>query len=162
MARVPKRDTAPELAVRRAAHALRYFVDGPPLRGVRRRADLVFPRLRIAVFVDGCFWHGCPCHGNRPRHNGDWWREKIERNRRRDQDTDRRLAETGWTVVRAWEHDDPAAVAATIAAEVIRARSAPSRLSSRLSARLSVVSVVAFVSNGCYRESPARQNSVRT
>jgi DNA mismatch endonuclease (patch repair protein) len=117
MARVPKRDTAPELAVRRAAHAL----------GLR--ADLVFPRLRIAVFVDGCFWHGCPCHGNRPRHNGDWWREKIERNRRRDQDTDRRLAETGWTVVRAWEHDDPAAVAATIAAEVIRARSAPSRLS---------------------------------
>jgi len=59
--------------------------DRPPLRGVRRRADLVFPRLRIAVFVDGRFWHGCSCHGNRPRHNDDWWREKIERNRRRDQ-----------------------------------------------------------------------------
>lgn len=82
--RFPKRDTAPELAVRRAAHALglRYFVYWPPLRGVRRRADLVFPRLRIAVFVDGCFWHGCPGHGNRPRHTGDWWRAKIERNRR--------------------------------------------------------------------------------
>jgi DNA mismatch endonuclease, patch repair protein len=77
--------------------------------------------LRIAVFVDGCFWHGCPLHGNRPRHNGDWWRQKIERNQRRDRDTDQRLGAAGWTVVWAWEHDDPVTVAATVAAQARRA-----------------------------------------
>jgi DNA mismatch endonuclease (patch repair protein) len=77
--------------------------------------------LRIVVFVDGCFWHGCPLHGNRPRYNGDWWRQKIERNQRRDRDTDQRLGAAGWTVVRAWEHDDPVTVAATVAAQARRA-----------------------------------------
>jgi len=117
MSRVPGRDTAPELAVRRAVHALglRYFVDRAPLPGLRRRADLVFPRLRVAVFVDRCFWHGCPAHGNSPRHNGDWWREKIARNQRRDRDTDALLGGAGWTVVRVWEHDDPVAVAQDVA-----------------------------------------------
>jgi DNA mismatch endonuclease (patch repair protein) len=68
--------------------------------------------LRIGIFVDECFWLGCPAHGNRPRYNGGWWREKIERNRRRDRDTALRLAEAGWIVIRAWKHEDPQAVAA--------------------------------------------------
>lgn len=125
MARVPRRDTAPELAIRRRLHAmgLRYYVDRPPLPGLRRRADLVFPRLHVAVFIDGCFWHGCPAHGNRPLHNGEWWRDKLARNQRRDRDTDRRLVEVGWTVFRAWEHDEPSEVAERISQRVEEARS---------------------------------------
>lgn len=115
--------TAPELAVRRAAHALglRYRVDHPlPLDGVRRRGDFVFTRARVAVFVDGCFWHGCPDHGRSPRANGGWWARKIEANRRRDADTDARLAAAGWTALRVWEHDDPARAAERVAAAVRR------------------------------------------
>lgn len=105
------RDTAPELAVRRALHAagLRYRVDLPPLPGLRRRADLVFTRARVAVYIDGCFWHGCPDHGNRPRANAEWWLEKIGRTRARDADTDARLAAAGWRVVRIWEHEETGA-----------------------------------------------------
>lgn len=88
------RDTAPELALRRRLHALgvRYRVDLPPLPGLRRRADIVFPKLRVALFVDGCFWHGCPDHG--PRRfgaNADYWTEKIVANRSRDADTNAAL-----------------------------------------------------------------------
>jgi len=74
--------------------------------GVRRRADLVFGPARVAVFVDGCFWHGCPVHATWPKNNAEFWREKIETNRLRDQDTDRRLTAAGWEVVRVWEHED--------------------------------------------------------
>lgn len=125
MSRIPGRDTAPEIALRRIVHArgLRYFVDRQPLQSLRRRADLVFPRLQIAVFVDGCFWHGCPDHGNRPQHNGEWWKQKIHRNRARDADTDGQLAQAGWTVIRAWEHDDPYDIADRIADAVQRAHS---------------------------------------
>lgn len=107
------RDTAPEMAVRRILHAdgLRYRVDRAPLPDLRRRADLVFGPSRVAVYVDGCFWHGCPEHGTRPIANAAWWRDKIARNRARDADTDLRLEEAGWLVVRAWEHEDPRAVA---------------------------------------------------
>jgi len=115
------RDTAPELAVRRLLHAmgLRYRVDAIPLPSLRRRADLVFRRAQVAVFIDGCFWHGCPEHGNpRPTANGWYWPTKIAGNRQRDADTDRRLAEAGWIVVRAWEHEPPAEVAARVASEV--------------------------------------------
>jgi DNA mismatch endonuclease (patch repair protein) len=102
-----QRDTKPELELRSALHrkGLRFFVNRAPLSAVRRRADVVFPRLRVAVYVDGCFWHGCPLHGTWPKANADWWREKIERNRERDRDTDRRLADANWTVVRVWEHE---------------------------------------------------------
>lgn len=112
------RDTAPELAVRRRLHAmgLRYRVDAVPLPGLRRRADLVFGPARVAVFIDGCFWHGCAEHGNpRPASNGWYWPAKIAGNRERDQDTDRRLADAGWLVVRVWEHEPAAEVAARIA-----------------------------------------------
>jgi DNA mismatch endonuclease (patch repair protein) len=78
----------------------------------------VFPRLKVAVFVDGCFWHGCPVHGTWPKANSDWWRAKIEANRLRDSDTDRRLSEMGWRVVRIWEHEDPEQAALRIAAVV--------------------------------------------
>jgi DNA mismatch endonuclease (patch repair protein) len=107
------RDTAPELAVRRLLHhaGLRYRVDRPPLPGLRRRADIVFGPARVAVYIDGCFWHGCPQHGNQPRANSGYWDAKLAGNRQRDVDTDRRLADAGWHVVRAWEHEPPQAVA---------------------------------------------------
>jgi DNA mismatch endonuclease (patch repair protein) len=102
-----RRDTGPELTLRRRLHALglRYLVDAEPLPGLGRRADLVFRGPRVAVFVDGCFWHGCPVHGTTPRSNTAWWRRKIEANVARDRDTDRRLAAAGWRVVRVWEHE---------------------------------------------------------
>ena len=103
------RDTAPELALRQLLHArgLRYRVDVAPLPGLRRRADVVFTRARLAVFVDGCFWHRCPQHGTSPRSNADWWRVKLDRNVQRDRDTDRALADAGWRVLRVWEHERP-------------------------------------------------------
>jgi DNA mismatch endonuclease, patch repair protein len=119
------RDTAPERAVRSAAHriGLRFYVDRPPLSGTRRRADLVFPRARVAVYVDGCFWHGCPEHATWPAHNADYWRAKIEHNRRRDADTNAQLEAAGWDVVRIWEHEDAEEAARRVAA-VVRARQA--------------------------------------
>ncbi|MDI9902825.1 very short patch repair endonuclease [Rhodococcus sp. IEGM 1409] len=104
-----RRDTKPEIAVRRELHrrGLRYFVDRAPVKGVRRRADLVFPRRKVAVFVDGCFWHSCPQHATFPKNNAQWWTDKLAANVVRDRDTDARLAEQGWTVIRIWEHEDP-------------------------------------------------------
>lgn len=115
------RDTNPEMAVRRILHemGLRYRVDRAPLPGIRRRADIVFGPARVAVFIDGCFWHGCPEHGRpRTKANPEYWSSKIERNRRRDADTDSRLAEAGWAVLRVWEHDDPVVVADLVATTV--------------------------------------------
>ncbi len=104
-----RRDTASELALRSLLHrrGLRYRVDHPPIPRSRRRADLVFSRARVAVFVDGCFWHGCPDHASWPKANAKRWREKILANRRRDEDTDRTLANAGWHVIRVWEHESP-------------------------------------------------------
>jgi DNA mismatch endonuclease (patch repair protein) len=100
--------TGPELALRRAlfARGLRYRVDVAPLPGLRRKADVVFSSAKLAVFVDGCFWHGCPEHGRR-RHevNGWYWPAKIDGNRRRDRETDQVLAAAGWRVLRVWEHE---------------------------------------------------------
>ena len=119
------RDTAPEMAVRRLLHAmgLRYRVDRTPIRGLRRRADLVFGPARVAVFIDGCFWHGCPEHGNpRPASNTWYWPAKIQRNKDRDADTDSRLLAQGWAVVRAWEHENPGDVAAHVGRLVLSRR----------------------------------------
>lgn len=115
-----RRNTVPEMAVRRLVHALglRYRVDIRPLADLNRRADLVFPKEKVAVFIDGCYWHGCPDHGTTPRINAEYWGPKIERNRARDRDTDDRLTAVGWTVVRAWEHEDPASVAEAVNATV--------------------------------------------
>ena len=108
-----QRDTAPEIALRSELHrrGLRFYVDRAPNPVLRRRADILFPRRRVAIYIDGCFWHGCPEHGTWPKANADWWREKIEMNRARDRDTERRLSAAGWKVVRAWEHEDAVLVA---------------------------------------------------
>ncbi|MGH3407954.1 MAG: very short patch repair endonuclease [Streptosporangiaceae bacterium] len=103
------RDTRPELALRSRVHelGLRYRVAARPLPSVRRTADLVFTRARVAVFMDGCFWHGCPDHHRPSQRNEQFWREKIARNRDRDAETDKLLQDAGWTVVRIWEHEQP-------------------------------------------------------
>lgn len=122
LAKQRRKDTTPELALRRALFAagLRYRIDFPPLPEMRRRrADVVFSRARVAVFVDGCFWHSCPLHGSLPRANRAWWAAKLEANRARDAETDEFLATHGWVVLRYWEHCDPIAAAAEIA-EVVR------------------------------------------
>lgn len=120
MSRVRTRDTGPERALRSDLHrlGLRFRVDRPILPGLRRRADVVFPRERVAVFVDGCFWHGCAQHVEWPRANGAWWRQKIDGNRARDRETDDLLAAQGWEVLRIWEHEDPADAARRVAAIV--------------------------------------------
>ena len=107
------RDTAPEMALRRAVHALglRYRVNARPLKAVRRTADLLFARARVAVFLDGCFWHGCPEHHTVAATNAGFWATKVDTNRRRDRDTDERLVEAGWLPLRVWEHEDPALAA---------------------------------------------------
>jgi DNA mismatch endonuclease (patch repair protein) len=105
--------TEPELALRRSLHArgLRYRVDRAPIRGVRTRADVVFGPAKVAVFVDGCFWHCCPDHGTIPRANRAWWSDKLRRNVERDRRTDGLLEDAGWSVVRIWEHEDIATAA---------------------------------------------------
>ncbi|WP_189237971.1 very short patch repair endonuclease [Planomonospora parontospora] len=117
------RDTKPELALRRAVHALglRYRVSIRPLPKIRRTADLVFTKAKVAVFLDGCFWHGCPEHHTKAVTNAGYWAEKVTRNRERDAQTDRLLAEADWVVIRVWEHDDPGKAAVRVAEEV-RAR----------------------------------------
>lgn len=122
MQRTLRRDTPCELALRSALHlsGLRFSVDRPPLDNMRRRADILFRGARLAVFVDGCFWHGCPEHGTWPKTNAAWWRRKIESNGRRDRDTDRELAANGWIVVRVWAHEAPLLAARRIAAIVRR------------------------------------------
>ncbi len=119
-----RRDTAPEMAIRRLVHAagLRYRVDAKPLPSLNRRADLVFSRVKVAVFIDGCYWHGCPEHGTVARTNAEYWNEKIGGNCKRDADTDQRLSEAGWVPVRVWEHEDPAHAAGRIVLTVREAR----------------------------------------
>lgn len=125
MSRQRRRDTAPELKIRKLVHArgLRYRVDAAP-PGTRRRADLLFSGPRVAVFVDGCFWHGCPEHATKPKRNTAWWADKIAANVARDRDTDGRLQGMGWRVVRVWEHEPAQAAADRIAAAVITDRQA--------------------------------------
>jgi len=113
MSRQRRRDTAPEIALRAELHraGLRFRVDHL-LPGIpRRRGDVVFTRARLAVFVDGCFWHACPDHATTPGTRKEWWTEKLRKNVERDRDTDRRLLRGGWAVLRFWEHEDPVASA---------------------------------------------------
>lgn len=107
------RDTTFELAVRRIvfARGLRYRVDARPEPTIPRRADMVFRRDRVAVFLDGCFWHGCPDHYTSPERNAAFWARKIETNRARDLDTTARLTHAGWLVLRFWEHEPRAWIA---------------------------------------------------
>lgn len=127
MSRARRRDTAPEVAARRALYraGLRYRVVYP-IPGQRRRTiDIAFVGAKIAVFIDGCFWHGCPQHGTQPRSNSGWWQTKIATNQARDRDSDQLLAEAGWTVLRFWEHVDPGQIATEVEAAVSIARRRP-------------------------------------
>lgn len=103
-----RENTAPELAVRRElfARGLRYRLHRAILPDSRTRVDIVFPAARVAVDVRGCFWHGCPAHGTTPKSNRDWWIEKLDQNRRRDESTEEALRAAGWQVVVIWEHED--------------------------------------------------------
>ncbi len=122
MKAVRRTETQAELCLRQALDelGLEYETDARPLPDFNRRADILFREARIAVFVDGCFWHGCPIHGTQAKANAEFWRKKIEANRRRDQDTNERLAENGWIVIRIWEHEPPAKSAERIIAELNR------------------------------------------
>jgi DNA mismatch endonuclease (patch repair protein) len=97
---------------------LRFRVDVSPFAEFRSRADILFPRSRVAVYVDGCFWHGCPTHGTWPKANAAWWRTKIEANRRRDVAVTAELISLGWAVVRVWEHEDPNTAVRAIVSEL--------------------------------------------
>lgn len=118
------RDTGPELAVRRLlhSHGYRYRVNYRPVLNVRRTADIVFTRARVAVFIDGCFWHGCNVHYQSPARNSAFWARKIEANRARDLETAGILTANGWIVLRYWEHEPPGAVATAIEHALARRR----------------------------------------
>ncbi|MER5875805.1 MULTISPECIES: very short patch repair endonuclease [unclassified Streptomyces] len=124
MQAIRSRDTKPEWLIRRLVHAqgLRYRVSARPLPDLRRTADMVFRPAKVAVFIDGCYWHGCPEHYVPPRTNSGYWSEKVVRNVKRDRDTDQRLADAGWLVLRFWEHESSERCAENIAAAVLARR----------------------------------------
>lgn len=128
MQRVRQKNTSVELELRRGLHArgLRFRIQVPVLTKPRRVADVALSGLRVAVFVDGCFWHGCPLHATWPKANAEFWRAKILANRKRDGDTNERLRAEGWTVVRVWGHE-PSKQAAKRIAMIIEKRKARSR-----------------------------------
>ena len=102
---------------------LRYRIHQRPLPGLRREADIVFRRVKVAVFVDGCFWHGCPLHSTKPKRNNDFWVAKIEGNSARDRATDEALRDAGWVSIRVWEHESAEEAAATVR-QIVESRSA--------------------------------------
>lgn len=119
-----ERDTDPELALRSVLHraGLRFRVNVPLLSNARFKADIVFGPARVVVFVDGCFWHGCPLHPRTAKRNVDYWKTKVERNKARDAATDAQLKTLGWLVIRVWEHENPVIAAETVRAAVLSRR----------------------------------------
>jgi DNA mismatch endonuclease (patch repair protein) len=119
----PSRDTSPEMLLRSALHraGLRFRKDTRPVPSLKCKADVVFPRARVCVFVDGCFWHGCPRHFRVPKTNGSWWKEKVEDNRARDKRKTRQLRSHGWTVLCYWEHEVKSESLDSIVRAVVRA-----------------------------------------
>lgn len=122
MSRQASKDTAAELAVRRLLHAagLRYRIEYPVPGMARRRIDVAFTRAKVAVLIDGCFWHGCPEHATHPKSNAEWWRKKLDRNMARDKETTEHLTAEGWMVLRFWEHEAPEEVAVQVGVTVQR------------------------------------------
>ncbi|MCL7496334.1 MULTISPECIES: very short patch repair endonuclease [Streptomyces] len=122
MSKQTNRDTGAEWAVRQLLHASGYrYRTHYPVPGMRRRKiDIAFTRTRLAVLIDGCFWHGCPEHATSPKANAEWWRQKLDRNIERDQETTAQLLSEGWTVMRFWEHEPPEVVMRQVAAAVDR------------------------------------------
>ena len=117
MAAVGRRDTPQEMAIRKALFraGCRFRVQFRPLSDHRWTADIAFTKTKVLVFVDGCYWHGCPIHGSIPKSNREWWMAKIGRNVERDREATRVLTERGWTVLRVWSHEEP-----TVAAQAIK------------------------------------------
>ena len=115
MSRQRTKDTDPERRLRSALHrrGVRFQLHRRDLPG---RPDLVLARLRVAVFVDGCYWHACPEHMVPPKSNAAWWAEKLAENVARDRRNDAKLIEIGWEPVHVWEHEDPEVVAEHLAA----------------------------------------------
>lgn len=124
MQAIRSRDTKPERLLRQLLHAqgLRYRVAAKPLPDLRRTADIVFRPAKVAVFIDGCYWHGCPEHYVAPKTNPGYWSGKVAGNIARDRDTDRRLGDAGWTVLRFWEHEPPEDCASTVLRVVLDRR----------------------------------------
>ncbi|WP_371799594.1 very short patch repair endonuclease [Streptomyces sp. NBC_01707] len=122
MSRQARRDTTPEVAVRKLLHAAgyRYRINERVPGMSRRTIDIAFTRAKVAVMIDGCFWHGCPEHATQPKANAEWWRQKLDRNMARDVETTAHLTAAGWTVLRFWEHVPAANVAAAVRTVVDR------------------------------------------
>ncbi|MFG2022932.1 very short patch repair endonuclease [Streptomyces sp. NPDC048825] len=129
MSRQNSRNTTPEIAVRRLLHAsgLRYRVNVQVPGMPRRTIDIVFTKAKIAIFLDDCFWHGCPEHATQPKANAEWWRAKLDRNVARDLETTEHLTAAGWTVLRFWEHESAENVARRITASVTSKPASPDR-----------------------------------
>jgi len=118
-----KTNTVPEIRLRSQLHRLGLrFRRNAPIVDANVRADIAFSRAKIAVFVDGCFWHACPEHGTRPRANTAYWRPKLAQNIARDRRNDETLRALGWNVIRVWEHEDPGLAARRVARVVRRSR----------------------------------------
>jgi DNA (cytosine-5)-methyltransferase 1 len=117
MKRQPRKGTKPENVVfdELASRGLHFERNTKPVEGLRREADGCHTSAKVVVFVDGCFWHGCPTHSRPTKSNTLWWREKIDKNKARDEETTRLLTDAGWSVVRVWEHEDPTAAVERIA-----------------------------------------------
>ena len=117
-----QRDTVPEKSLRSALHkmSLRYRVNSRPIKALNRTADVVFRSAKVAVFVDGCFWHGCPIHGTQAKANAEFWKQKIAANQERDADTARQLKIAGWRVIRIWEHENPSVAARRICRIILK------------------------------------------
>ncbi|WP_411086971.1 very short patch repair endonuclease [Streptomyces sp. 061-3] len=126
MSRQASRNTNPEVAVRKLLHAsgYRYRLNERVPNMSRRTIDIAFTRAKVAVFLDGCFWHGCPDHATQPKANAEWWRQKLDRNMARDAETTEHLTAAGWKVLRFWEHEAPIRVAEQVAKVVDQERSA--------------------------------------
>ena len=117
MAAIRRVDTKPEVALRSALHRLGYRFRkdyGIRVQGSLIKPDIVFTRRRVAIFVDGCFWHSCPAHGRRPTANSTYWDPKLEGNAQRDRNQTAALRSAGWTVMRFWEHEDQRAIIGVI------------------------------------------------
>jgi len=118
-----KTDSGPEVAIRSALHRRgfrfrkNHLIPLPDRRGIR--PDVVFTKARVAVFVDGCFWHSCPIHGTMPKSNPEYWKPKLARNVERDAQDTQALTNAGWTVVRVWEHTEPEVAAEKILKRLI-------------------------------------------
>lgn len=125
MSRQKRRDTKAEILIRSELHArgVRFRVDVRPETDLRARGDIVWRGLRLVVFVDGCFWHGCPQHATRPTANAEWWAAKLDANVARDRRTDGELRGRGWTVLRFWEHESAESVADLIVGKIGSLRS---------------------------------------